>query len=512
MNKLIILGLLLFQAVCFYLLASGVWQGNTWWVGLGLAVAYFSLPIRFSIPALILGLAFSFPAIRPWSDTFQLWRLLSGVVFVRVLIFEPRFFSGIINEAIKRRWPIWLKWFLGFGVLAFVSLFWSLNPLLGISRLLLCANGGLVAILAWYYVVHYNEQALLKSLFLMSGFIALFGIFQYIFASLDSLYYFWQYWAEVVARQIYGSEIANVLIYSNSWFTQTSDGLVLRMFSFMPDSHSFALVCLIGLCCSVYLFQSRIWLNVYKFIGVSFLFGIGIVFSGTRGVWFSGLVTACVLLAAIYLYPMLRKRFKSWLVVFGLLVLTFLISPFLRLGLTMLVSSSGMNDFARARSILNINESSNAGRLAIWQESLMGAIRYPIGVGYNNFVLFRLESRANLTPESINPRYNLPEKYITAHSLYLQILVELGFMGLAFFLLGLAGWFLSFRQVFLNENNFKESRALFMSVFFVLLLWLSLFSLFDVTIYNDKILFLICVFLGIYIAYEEKNSRPIGNL
>lgn len=464
----------------------------------------------------IIALSLSFPALRPYSDTLQVWRVtsvLSLLLSAYLLYKNRRWVYKLSPKDLKQKiiviWqslPVWKFPLLIISVITLLGLVFGLGYESGVSRLIFIFNASIFAVLLLLWAKNFSDlEKTLKALFVSSSIILFLGYFQFVFASLMPIYYFWQYWAEVVARNILGSEIASVLWYSNSWFTVNNGNLVLRMFSVMPDSHSFGLICVFGLVTLSYLLNKNWFIGKKTNLLLMYLFSVGLVFSGTRGVWAS-MLSPAIIFVSLYLWKKsLRSFLKPQLIAIGMVILAFASSPLIRLGMHYAYSGISGDYIGRVRSIYDTNETSNAGRLAIWKESLVLSVKYPLGVGLGNFTDARIGKQKN-NEEKINLRYNLPEKYITAHSLYLQILVELGFLGLisfgAFIFFYLKNIYSSF---ILSVKLSKVNEAGMLSAMGMLFLWLIAFSVFDVTILNDKIL----IFTLLCLAVTSLTIRKI---
>ena len=105
-------------------------------------------------------------------------------------------------------------------------------------------------------------------------------------------------------------------------------------------------------------------------------------------------------------------------------------------------------------------------------------------------------SSINTLPEALS-LFNLPQKFITAHSLYLHLLVELGLLGLMAF--G-AIWLGFFKKVwtYLRSVKFEstDQSQLLLNIGLALI-WLLAYGLFDVTILNERVLLYLMALMAV---------------
>jgi O-antigen ligase len=145
---------------------------------------------------------------------------------------------------------------------------------------------------------------------------------------------------------------------------------------------------------------------------------------------------------------------------------------------------------ARFFSSFNLNEGSNQGRLAIWQESFNVFLENPIlGVGLGNY------------PLTTNPYLDYRTS-VTSHNLYLDILAETGIFGLLAWL-----WFIvaaakaAWRKI---KSVQKEDWIVGLGTLGALV-YFSVHSFFETAIFNPTIL----AFLMIVCGLAAANIRSI---
>lgn len=556
----IIGALVLWQFISVGLMAVGTWPKEIAIVNAALLAIFILLASPFySVLLTVLSIPFFVILPNPFLANLPMWRVLFAWLFVvwfvkmlisqrawllKALAFKRWSANGqggaqkapmtgtrlreIILNAIARinsRLRPWDKVAILFLLLAFCSLLIARFPMHGLKQILFLVNIYLLYIVAVNVVTDESKlKELIRyvrySLMIIVGL----GFLQY-FSTLFSLpYYFWQYWATMVSSLYYGVPLGNVLAYSNSWFSASSGAQALRMFGVLPDTHAFGVMCIFllaylepfgrgvrGKATLQSLGQKRYWLAAI------FLAAFGVMASGTRGVWVSLLVPIAIA-AFAYFRGFLKPYFKKMLIIYAAIIFLFIVSPLITQGLNVIRTYDTKDNFLnRAGSIYDLSESSNVGRLEIWKSSVKFAAMHPFGVGYGNFITSIVtEIPENATFEQVssmkNLRYNLPQAFITAHSLYLHLLVELGFAGLLAFLLF---WWEYFEQLwkFIKKHSAApltkfSSLAVSLGLAFV---WILTYGLFDVTILNDRVLMYLFISLavsGLLFAKYDSFLQP----
>jgi hypothetical protein len=533
-GKKIIWILLLWQFISVGLMSVGVWPQEVAWFNLSLLLVFLLFGSVFEALVLFLvSIPFFVVLPNPYLTTLSTWRLLSIALFT---IFVVKFFLSIRKNDKKTTREIlgdfvkpfmrWDAYLIVFMVVAFVSSFFARYPEQSLRQIIFLINTYLIYIVV-IHVVKTKEQArdLIKYGAVSLAIIVALGYVQLLITLFVTQYYFWQYWAIMVSKVYYGLDLANVLIYSNSWFSYTGEIPNLRMFSIMPDSHSFGVIAilLIGFLISILFFYPKgrkgffhhpkeLFASKRYYLWYALRFsGLAVIFSGTRGLWV-GMIPA--LLVSLFLYwknigrPVMRRAS----IAFAFVILFFVVSPFINQALYWFrVNSLEENFLDRAASIYDLNEQSNVGRLVIWKDSLTYATTHPFGVGYGNFIVSLVPNIPEGTSfEQVgqleNLRYNLPQKFVTAHSLYLNILVELGIVGLFVFLMFIATYFKEIYHFIMANRNSTSAYSAFTVSFALIFLWILAYGVFDVTLFNDKVLLYVFISLGLSAVIIRKRT------
>lgn len=495
--------LVLWQVVSVYLISIGVWPSSLVYVSVALCAIFIIIFDSFeSSLLLVVSLPFYIIVSNPYFETLTSLRVLYAWLFIVWFVKNYKSFWQKWRETFF----VWDAYIVVFLLLAAFSGLFARFPIQSIKQTLFLVN-----LYFLYVVVSHSVKtkahilSLVKYSAISTGIIVLLGYVQFAATFFTTPYYFWQYWSILISKAYYGLGLSNILAYSNSWFSYSGDTQNLRMFSIMPDSHSFGLVAVFAIAFLlpfVYLYpslwrQGKSWREIFTSKNMCIwdlvrFSGLAIILSGTRGLWV-GMLPAMGLAVVAYFAKVMRPAMRKLLLSFLMIILFFVASPLINQGLNWLrVSSFEENFLDRARSIYDLEEHSNVGRLIIWKDSLKYAVIHPLGVGYGNFVVTLVndvssEMRFEDVASQKNLRYNLPQKFVSAHSLYLSVLVELGFVGLLVLLVGISHY-LIFVGKFLWKHRLDNNFYLFFvaSILFTNI-WIAGYSFFDVTILNDRV-------------------------
>ncbi len=437
-----------------------------------------------------------------------------------------------------------------FFTIAILSLISAQSLGAGVKKLLFFANIFLLFPIIIRAIKKESDlREILKAVFCSSAIIVSIGYFQFLSTFIITLSQFWDFWADNVIKVFYGQNLSRLLSYSNTWFSYYGAlPPTLRMFSVMPDSHSFAMLVTISMpaILSLLFYYGRGRRKKYLSIVLIF-FLLAIYLSGSRGVWVGSVFA---LMAGVYLFlssslkarnspqsseerlrlgeirlmisefiKLLKSKvgFKineennskhySKLIAFSV-VLFFVLMPvsslILRQNQETQIIKSGINlsteersrlsMFERAFSISDFSETSNMGRLQIWQETLLSIGSHPfLGVGFGNFNYVLDQNESAL------------KKGSSAHSIYLDIASEIGIFGLMVFLFLLAFILESAYHLYFRLQ--KKYLKIFAGSFFVYFFWVCAYSIFDVVIFNDKVLMIITIMIGLLFSLNRADRN-----
>jgi len=483
----------------------------------GLMIFYFIFsPIEDSLWVFIASIPlFVALPITENLDTLANWRILIIVLFL-VLFFRKGISISLI-KTISGRWKLkenlkHYQWEYLIGIFLFIaglSLFPAVNVWVGIKKIIFLVNAFLLYIIIRNLINKNKEkeriiQKIIEGIKVAIGLVLGIGFIQFFSVFFVTLSNFWLFWARHIINVFYGESLSNLLSYSNTWFSYyTSLPATLRMFSVFPDSHSFAFFCIL----SLPFFLTIIFLNLEKNKKekiISYLLLIfcllAIIFSGSRGAWVSALGSLLVFLSIIFLYwsPTIRswtkffipKSNENWKkqmsLIIGCLIIFFLLFPIAsrillfsqQIQLDRPLDLENLSLFERARSIIDFDEISVKNRLEIWIRTVDSIIIHPIlGVGIGNY------------PIVLNEKISLAKKGSSAHNLYLDIAAEIGVFALIVLLI--VFWQILKKSWFVFQEKIKVNNRFLQvwSGFFVLaLIWILGYSLFDVVLFNDKVL------------------------
>ncbi|MDD3190951.1 MAG: O-antigen ligase family protein [Candidatus Pacebacteria bacterium] len=476
------------------------------------------------------------------SDAMSVWRFAVIILFLKIFLTSAgarKIFNEIRKKKLKgiedfgQRFSVLLKEIkkanyykiliplVAFFLIALLSLFSAASAGAGIKKIIFISSAALLFPIIMMAVKEKKDiEKVIRAVFISLLVMLFFGYAQFVASFFVRLYDFWGLWDNYVIQVLYGEKMSVLLSYSNTWFSYyegTDLPPTLRMFSLMPDSHSFSMLMIMLFAVTLFYFKSsNDKKSRKKYFILMILSLMAIFFSGSRGAWAGWLGALAVALGFYYFgriskkNKLLRdKRFLSEhdnhrliLVAVSLFAILLPVSSFflnmnqdaqiVRDGLV--VENRGNALLRRTKSIYDFDETSNKGRLQIWKESAVSVAENPLsGVGYGNFSV------------AIGENVSTTKLGSSAHNIYLDIAVEIGLLGLLFFLLIL--WYIA-RKLFDLSYRLKDDNLRFLSgAFLVAFAWLSAYGFFDVVLLNDKVLIILIIIIALLYRAEQLDYK-----
>lgn len=460
-------------------------------------------------------------------DNFNSWRVISIIVFIRWLAVKFResdgdtgkksIFSQIkiqnlgdsiakiisvpvkIGEKVKQNfWHIfWTEHKIGYlifilFIFAVVSLFAADYLFVGIKRIIYFVNLLLIPIVIADLIKNKNYfEKLIIDIFWVASFVILIGYLQLLSVYILNFAEFMYFWADTVERNLFGRGWADIVMGANTWFAYNlSSALKLRVFSIFPDSHSFPLFLL-----SVLPFILASFFRKKKIYPYIFFFFLILILTGTRGIW------AAFILPISYLLFETAKKNKLGANLFIVFLIFFLSfgAAYLILQKPQFMPADATEEekadiIKRVSSIVDLDETSNFGRIQIWRKTFNSLIRRPLfGVGIGNFPIVLQEEIATARAGA------------SAHNLYLNIAAEMGILaGLVFLWLF---WEILKRVYFLWKRVDEPKIKLFALGGMASLLWICGYNLTDAALFDERAFLMFGVLTATILALHRHYSQ-----
>ncbi len=395
--------------------------------------------------------------------------LASSRVFI-VLLFIVWLIKNIIS-----RTKIWHSRFKNlqafslfvFLILACFSLIGAENVFWGIRKIIF-----FISIFPLYFLVVVLVDNWLKikkiilALVASSGLIALIGFWQFLVSFIFGLEKIYSFWAWHIVPVFSGFNFGALILAYPSWLVNVKGEVILRAFSLFSDPHMFSFY--LGLILPLLIVLLGIFRRHWPILGsLYFLLFIALLLSFTRGAYAAIIVTFLVLVGLLWKY--LEARRIALLLCLSLLIFV--------------VPGTPISD--RFYSSFDISEVSNVGRLQMWQQAgQTGLEHFWQGIGLGNYSLVVDAASGYRNP-------------ITAHNLYLDLFSEVGFFALLVWLILILG---AMGQLFWrlekSDRLNKEQKYIFVGLIGSLV-YFSVHSFFETSIYNPIILAVLMAILGL---------------
>ncbi len=531
---------------------------------------FYKMSLLDSLCLFIISIPFfmAFPANR-FSDSMSVWRILIGVLFLKVVYEKTDKFhsperlwsrcAGWRNKQwialgfhraiatmepaegrAKSGFRLWitdmlkikktkannyrnlLNLFILFLAINVISLFFAQYTGAGIKKISFIVDIVLLFPVTFYAIRKEGDAvSLLKYVFYASFEVVIIGYLQFFLTFFISLSKFWEFWTGSVIKVFYGQNLSYLLSYSNTWFSYYETlPPTLRMFSVFPDSHSFPMFVLISMpivLSLIFYYRGR---RKNFYIACLIIYLLSIYFSGSRGVWVSS-AFAFLSCFALFAFPKINKDIFSKIknsskkeinsrMIIASVALFFILFPISSFLLTR------NQEVQLARSGIGLDEDKeNAMFRRILSISDLSEMsnkgRIQIWIETISYIGKHplLGIGPGNFPLVLDQDLSSSKKGSSAHNIYLDIAVETGIFGLIFFVLIVLEILNRSRKLF---YRLKPGYAkIFAGAFFVYFFWISFYGLFDVVILNDKVLIFLVIVIGILYSLEglecETESR-----
>lgn len=460
-------------------------------------------------------------------DNFNTWRLVLFLLFVKWLISRwrkiLRKFRSLTLKDCWRNYRLESLAFILF-ILSFISLFNALDLAAGAKRIIYFLNLAMLYFVAKGLVSEKKnvDKPLMKNIVLGGALAVFFGFLQQAAAFFTPIDVFQRWWGEIISLGYYGQNWSRIVMWGNTWFCYTAGSLKLRMFSVFPDSHTFPLYLLMVLPAFLVVFSQTADFEKLSLSGHSILkrlrefdlflkgkiktnkrlidltiililINLALILSGTRGIWLAAIFPLIFLLIFSRKFPQISVLPELSILIF---ILLFAVVPlFYALPQFKITGESvGQQVFhKRLISVLDLEETSNQGRLAIWRKTLESLKNHPfIGVGIGNF------------PTVLEQNIDLAKAGSSAHNLYLNIAAEMGLAALLVFFLLIFEILKGAWRILngLSSPYFK----VFAFSFIVFFIWVLGYSLTDAALFDERTFLLLMLLLAVLTgASEEKH-------
>jgi len=358
-----------------------------------------------------------------------------------------------------------------FFILAGLSLIGAENIIWGLRKMVF-----FFSIFPLYFLVIAltdNWLKIKKTIFVLTSgasLIALIGLFQFLAQFIFGLERVYGFWAWHILPVFSGFNLGAMILAFPSWLVNVDGQIVLRAFSLFSDPHmlSFYLGLTLPLVVAL-LGASKRHLPTLCICILYFMLFTVLLLTFTRGAYFAIIVTFLVLAGLFWRY--LKAKKIALLLCLSLLIFIIPITPIAD----------------RFYSSFDMSDGSNVGRLEMWQQAGQTSLEHLWqGVGLGNYSLL------------VDPNFGYRNP-ITAHNLYLDILSEIGIFALIIWLVLILGtiWQLFWQIRITKDPDFNNDQAIMKIGLIGSLVYFSIHSFFETSIYHPPILALLMIILGL---------------
>ncbi len=422
-------------------------------------------------------------------DNFNIWRILSAIIFIKWFWQIPDL-KSYIKAAHKSKLSFALHGLIVFAILSVIP---ALDKMLAVKRIIYFLNLSLVGLVIFDLAKNKEfAKRLIKNIAVPVIAVTVVGFVQLGSTYVMDIYQFMGFWAGKVQFNQFGASWSYIAYnLGNTWFAYYGEQISLRMFSLFPDSHSFPQFILLGLPV-IFAFAlkkfDRVSLNLKKLyrtqtsliiVWVPLIF-LAAILTGTRGIWAASLGALGLGLVLIKVFE--KNNIQENRKIVFKYMLSYLILFFLSFSIALPLTASPQFELykldssllaKRVGSIINFGETSNKERIRIWKLSLESIKKHPLlGVGVGNF------------PVVLNQDLSLAKAGSSAHNIYLQIAAEMGILALIFAL-----WFLwlLIQKIYINFTTSRDWEiTIYNGAALIFVPWVLVYCLTDVALFDER--------------------------
>ncbi len=433
--------------------------------------------------------------LTPTFDSLSSGRVFMLLLTIRWLFVLPHWKPSVLIAHVKQNREE--AYGIVFFLMSYLSLWVASDSIAGMEKILFLLNlAAIYPIASWLIRSKAVEFVEIRYALLVSTiFVIAIGWGQLLMAYLLRVSEFWPTWASMFSYNFYGLEFWNIVMNANVWFAYHADNVVtIRMFSTFSDAHAFGLYILVALVSVIAYLLNKSSARARFFWWIFLLVGFcSIIFTQTRGLYLSYVLTLGIALALSYRVRILQREhiFQLARMNVKIFLIFLIVFPFMSFFLSFpqfreeTTSEDRYILFKRLTSIFDTEETSNQGRTGIWKASMESIIKHPLlGVGAGNF------------PVILKQNTKLAKAGSSAHSAYLNVVAEsgviagIGFIGFFFVILQQA-W----------RKFWHHASALNLAIFMITI-WLLFYSIFDIAMFDERIMYLLLTTLALR-HYEE---------
>ncbi len=403
----------------------------------------------------------------------MLTRVLGSVLFCGTLLY------CLLRRQCSFQFSLQTFFLTSFLVVAALSLFLTEHPLWGARKILFFLTLVPFYFLTIYFVAkRQNVSMLIQKVIVWSGMlIASIGLVQFMLQFIIGLELTMVLWRDISAL-VLGKSLGAAVIMHNSWLVNVAGVDLFRVIAFFPDPHIcaffFGMIAPLAVGLSIKTGKSfYVWFALLMIIADLLTFSRG---------GYIGLIVGFSIFIIIY-----QKQLHVWHKIIGGIFVSVLC-------LSLIIPSNPVSD--RLASSFDMTEGSNTERLANWAQAYDIIVAHPLrGVGLGGYI------------SHVDPRadYRTP---IYAHNLYLDIMAEMGVIGLLLWL----SFLLTVVIIYFSQRTdpLMVASGISITVFMT-------HSFFETSLFSVHIFTLLMIIAGLSchhaISYRhEKTNRQGGEL